>query len=1024
MTANASPLRRARPLFAFASVAAIAVAPTLVAGCGSHGGNPGAVTSPPVHRVTGQSDFISAPLGGGARNGGATAGASDKGAPGTTPAAPPTVGSTARKVEETDLYRLDGDRLYYLNGYRGLMVFDVSVVDHPKFLGRSPIYGSPVEMIVRNGIASVVVADWYGAMDDGSPFHGSIVRGIDARDPSNIKITGEAKLGGWVRDTRVVGDVLYAVSEDNGYSYGWDEGYYGGGPVGSSGGSTGPKLIVAAVGFKDGAIKSTGWKEFPGYNGVFNVTPFAIMLAHEIPLDPSNPYGGSSDKTELQYIDISDPSGTIALRGKIEVHGRVQGWGADNGRWNLDFADERYAHTIGCGNGYCGGTGSKYVLATVDFTNPDAPKLASELDIPASGWSPAARFDGGRMYLSPSDAYYSSPGPHITPIQVYDLANPAAPRLAGEASIEGQVWNFIPSGNKLFALGNDYTGGSYGGSKVTLRYLDVTDPSRPVVLGTSSFGDGWAWTPAAGTFKAFTKDDKQGLVVLPFSGWSDKDGTYNNGVQLIQFDATSIATAGAAHTKGWVERGIFVKNRLVSLSDLSLSVVDYSDRSSPKVIEELTLARNVVNAQPNGKTISQLSSDWWGNDLATSEYRVLPIENADEIKSQEALSSVKIDGVNARVFHNGDFAYVVSNLHRKVDCAYGGAPKSCDGWTQQVQIVDLSGGKAVLRGKVELPRFDGYWYGWEWGWYGCWWWDWYDGESVVQVEGDALAFRRWIPGTYGPDGKYHYEEARNALFVVDLKNPDAPSVASTTITDDVDAWWGNMKAVGNTLYTTHYEWVEKPPTTGGGGSISYVKYYLDRIDLTDRAHPSIGSKINVPGVLVGASETDPSLLYTIDYRWYDDKPGDELSVVKVDGDKAYLQGSLRLDGWTGRVIVKGNTAYLSAERYTYAGDTYTGPRVQLHQIDLRVPSAPVDLPSAESKGWGWLLGVEGDRAIITSGWGQQGIDVYQLGAGKAPRFDQFVRTRGWWASSLSRQDDQLFLSSGYWGVQTINLSGR
>ena len=39
----------------------------------------------------------------------------------------------------------------------------------------------------------MVVADWYGQMDDGSPFHGSIVRGLDATDPANIKVLGEAK---------------------------------------------------------------------------------------------------------------------------------------------------------------------------------------------------------------------------------------------------------------------------------------------------------------------------------------------------------------------------------------------------------------------------------------------------------------------------------------------------------------------------------------------------------------------------------------------------------------------------------------------------------------------------------------------------------------------------------------------------------------------------------------------------------------------------------------------------------------
>jgi len=141
-------------------------------------------------RVGGQSDFISSPPGGSsfaARDSIGTTGGSGGNA-GIPPGAPTSgergTSNPDRKVEETDLYRVEGDRLYYINGYRGLMVFDVSDIDHPKLLGRSPIFGSPVEMVVRNGVAIVVVADWYGRTDDGAPFHGSVVRGIDASDPA------------------------------------------------------------------------------------------------------------------------------------------------------------------------------------------------------------------------------------------------------------------------------------------------------------------------------------------------------------------------------------------------------------------------------------------------------------------------------------------------------------------------------------------------------------------------------------------------------------------------------------------------------------------------------------------------------------------------------------------------------------------------------------------------------------------------------------------------------------------------
>src|SRR4051794_36369306 len=74
-------------------------------------------------RAAGQTSFESAPPNGSAPN--PTAGGADSGSGGTNapPAAPPAV--TTRTVEETDLYRLEGNRLYYLNSYRGLMVFDV-----------------------------------------------------------------------------------------------------------------------------------------------------------------------------------------------------------------------------------------------------------------------------------------------------------------------------------------------------------------------------------------------------------------------------------------------------------------------------------------------------------------------------------------------------------------------------------------------------------------------------------------------------------------------------------------------------------------------------------------------------------------------------------------------------------------------------------------------------------------------------------------------------------------------------------
>ena len=183
----------------------------------------------------------------------------------------------------------------------------------------------------------------------------------------------------------------------------------------------------------------------------------------------------------------------------------------------------------------------------------------------------------------------------------------------------------------------------------------------------------------------------------------------------------------------------------------------------------------------------------------------------------------------------------------------------------------------------------------------------------------------------------------------------------------------------------------------------------------------IGARVNVPGFLVGGDASDPSLIYTVDYRWGDgDAAINDFDVLRIRGATATLVSHTTIRGWVGSPHVRGKTAYLSAQQYDQDTAGRTTSRVDLHAIDLSNPSRPRDR-IASDHGWGWLLAVVGDRALITSGWGTQAIDVYRLRDNAAPQFEQTVRTRGWGVNNVSRQDQMLFLSSGYWGIQAISL---
>ncbi len=981
-------------------------------GCVETPANP---TTPPA---VGSSEFESAPPGGSSATRGATdlpsAGA-DAGT--STPAPGSGSGATAtRAVEETDIYRLDGERLYYLNGYRGLMVFDVRDVDAPRLLGRVPLYGSPVEMVVRNGVACAIMSDWYGMDSTGRAFHGSVVRAIDARDASNMRVTSEVALGGWVRDSRVVGDVLYTIAEDwGGYGYYDDE-------VTTTASA---RVVVNSIDFSTpGVLRRAGERSFDGYSGIFNVTADAILMAHTV--DTTYP----ATRSAIDYVDISDPHGAIRLRGSVTVDGGIQGWGANNGRFNIDF-DGRYVRALAQRNDYTGSSGATYVLHTLDAQDPDHIAVSSRFEIPTASWAPAARFDRGRMYLSPSG--YWTPTEAGLPIQIYDVSNPAAPRLAGATSVTGNVWNFIPAGDRLFAIGNEYnaTPGPYGyydSSRVSVRYLDVSDAAHPRVIGTSTFGEGWAWTPASGDFKAFTMDAARNLVVLPFSGWNPAGRGYANGLQLIEFSRDAMSTAGVARTRGWTERGIFVGARLVSLSDLSLSVIDYSNHAAPRVVTELTLARNVVAAHPMGDSIVEVSSDWWGHDTG-SAVRVVPASDPDDEHLTPALSEVQLEGSSARVFHNGGFAYVATVVDRAVPCA-AGAPRpeggSCTVPERRITVVDVSNPRAArVRGTIALPTpetADGYygyggWYGGWWGWYG-----WWEGESIVQVSPDLIAVRDSAPGyAYAAPGSADEAAAARPLpqlHLINLANPDAPARASLAITPTRASWWGNVRVSNGTLFVTHYDWLDR------AGDHPRVRYFLDRVDVSDRAHPRVAERINVPGFFVGASP-DARTVYTVNYRWESVSEGgvevyrarNTFNALSVSGGRAYLQGSAEVDGWMGQVFVEGPRAYFSTENNTVSAGVYRSS-IQMHALDLSNPRALIDRASASTRGWGWLLGVAGDRAVVSSGWGA-GVNVYRLSDESAPVLVDFVRTRGWWGSNLDRQGDTMYLASGYYGVQSI-----
>ncbi|HEX7597891.1 MAG TPA: beta-propeller domain-containing protein, partial [Polyangia bacterium] len=77
----------------------------------------------------------------------------------TEAAAPGAPGGRDATVQEADIYRIDADRLFYFNTYRGLIIYDLADPKNPKQLSRLPVYGYPVEMFVVGKTVYALLSD-------------------------------------------------------------------------------------------------------------------------------------------------------------------------------------------------------------------------------------------------------------------------------------------------------------------------------------------------------------------------------------------------------------------------------------------------------------------------------------------------------------------------------------------------------------------------------------------------------------------------------------------------------------------------------------------------------------------------------------------------------------------------------------------------------------------------------------------------------------------------------------------------
>ena len=852
---------------------------------------------------------------------------------------PVTPETATRSVEESDIWKISGDTLYFFNQYRGLQVINISDPDAPVIRGTLNLPAVGEQMYVLDSRHVALLARC------GSSYDESQVTVVDVSDDTPRSLV-TLPLDGSVLESRLVGTALYVAVQR------YSEVAVGGASEWQLG------TVIRSFDLSDPSVpvsRSTLW--VPGQSDAVTATDRFLFVA-------SQDYNTEQNVSVVQIIDISAADGTMRERAGIAT----AGWVTDKFRMNVEgdvFAviSERYVtSTTDPANPNVEWQTELETFSLADAANP-AP--LGRLELARGERLFATRFDGNRAYAVTFR--------EEDPLWILDLSNPAQPRLAGQVEVPGWSTYIHPMGGRLVTIGTD-------AGRVAVSLFDVSDPAHAGLLTRVPLGEGYSWSEANWNEKALSVFAEDGLILVPYEGFA-ADG-YASRVQLIDLTDTSLAARGVFEHRCQPRRTALHRGRVLSISGKELLSVDVSDRDHPqiKTTTELSWAVNRVFAQ--GDYILELETpSFW----SAGEHAVVRIA----AKAQPDKSVNRIDLGTMPVVGNCVRDGRLYVLQSSGSGEGGGVVSMVDSGTQSVvttnlllTVLDLSALPDIhVMGQSEAAADEGVTGQFEAVWpkagllvwvstTSSYWMNPLAGglSSSVGANPATAPASSDATGDVSGDAFWPWWNVGGVrLLAFNTDDPSAPEFASQYRVNRSLGWGFSTPFVTQGKIYFSHEQSESVKAYGPRRRVYYewrMQSFLDVVDYSDPAVPTERPAVCIPGQLAGVSP-DGAMLYlqgsAMSRSGTPVESLESLHACAYDGVSAYLVRSLALPAaWPHPVRVDSNGRVFLGR---VSADGRTAPRIEAWSLSasgvfVQLASETLERPASVFACFGGLLAVQ------------------------------------------------------------------
>ncbi len=183
----------------------------------------------------------------------------------------------------------------------------------------------------------------------------------------------------------------------------------------------------------------------------------------------------------------------------------------------------------------------------------------------------------------------------VDPLFTIDLTDPTAPQLLGELEIPGFSRYLQPISDRYVLGIGQGQGGWFHQLQVSL--FDVSDLTRPTRVGVLNFGDGFGddpfwdfdWDPHAVGYYA-----ESGILALPMS----RPGSTGIGLEVIRVDDQGLHQLAYVQQDGGVRRSLAIGQTLYSIGSRVIQAQPLDDPAHP--IAAVSIGQGTVNDYGGG----------------------------------------------------------------------------------------------------------------------------------------------------------------------------------------------------------------------------------------------------------------------------------------------------------------------------------------------------------------------------------------------------------------------------------------